>query len=108
MASTPQWKCYLSGKYMAATKHPEDAAILMAAWGSSGEVRFDHKLVVWRETHEEISAGESADQAAAIMIKRREEWWAEAKKRAEGRIAQSWREIQEAAKKTVITVPNGE
>jgi hypothetical protein len=73
MASTPQWKCYLSGEYMAATKHPEDAAILMAAWGSSGEVRRDHTLVVWREGREEISAGESADVAAQIMIRRHDE-----------------------------------
>lgn len=108
MASTPQWKCYLSDEYMAATKHPEDAAILMAAWGGSGAVKYDHGLVVWREGHEEFSAGESADRAAAVMIERRDVWWAEKKKAAEARQAKSWREIREAAARTIITVPKRE
>lgn len=66
MAGTPKWKCYLNGEYMAATKHAEDAAMLVAMW-SGGEVRYDHKILAWAEGNEILPASESYDRAAEIM-----------------------------------------
>ncbi len=68
MAEAPPWKVYRGGKYVAACKHAEDAACLVAL--SGGEVRHGHKLVVWREGKEEFPAGESYDRAAAVMFER--------------------------------------
>jgi len=67
--STPNWKCYLQGEYMAACKHAEDAAALVSVW-TGGEVRWRHKNVVWREGAETFPAGESFDRAAEIMRQR--------------------------------------
>lgn len=65
MSSSPKWKIYRSGKYVAACKHAEDAAALVSV--SGGTVKLNHRLVVWMEGHETISAGESYDRAAEIM-----------------------------------------
>ena len=69
--SAPRWKCYFQSEYVAACKYPEDAAILMAAWGKGCEVRFgiNHKLVLWREGLEDFSAAETG-RAADIMRER--------------------------------------
>lgn len=50
-------------------KYAEDAAAL-AALGGDCVVKYEHRLVVWREGHETIPAGESYDVAAAIMNER--------------------------------------
>ena len=70
MAGAPKWKVYRNGQYVAACKHPDDAAVLVSA--SGGEVRADHspKWTVWREGQEEFSAGESYGRAAEVMLER--------------------------------------
>jgi len=69
MASAPGWKCYLNGQYMAATKYAEDAAALVAAWGS-GVVYWQHKAKVWIEGLDGMAA-DSFDLAASLMIEHR-------------------------------------
>lgn len=69
MASTPEWKVYRDGEYIAACKYAEDAALLVSAAG--GVVKHGHSLVVWTEGCEEFSAGESYDSAASTMHSRR-------------------------------------
>jgi hypothetical protein len=83
MAGSPDWKVYRDGVYVASCKHAEDAAALVSL--SGGEVRFTHRLVVWREGCEAYSAGQSYDGAAALMYDRvREHFEAHERKRAEG------------------------
>ena len=67
MAQAPRYKVYRNGEYVAACKYAEDAAAIVAM--GTGEVRDGHKSrdTVWREGHEEFSAGESYDRAAAII-----------------------------------------
>lgn len=69
MASSPKFKVYRGGEYVAACKHAEDAAALVAV--SGGEVRYGHgaSSVVWREG-EDGHAGDSYDGAAAKMQER--------------------------------------
>src|SRR5262245_6449748 len=93
MADRPNWKCYQSGKYLAACKHAEDAAILVAAWGSSGEVRWSHRFIVWREGKEEFSAGESFDRAAEVMHERLKQLQAEAYQRYSQQQSAAWNDI---------------
>lgn len=68
MASSPQWKVYRDGEYVAACKYAEDAAALVSNFG--GVVKHGHKLVVWTEGAEEFIAGESYDGAAEVMLQR--------------------------------------
>ena len=65
--------CYILDR-LGALKYPSDAAALVGIRGS-GTVRNGHpkKNTVWHEGHEEFSAGESYDGAAAIMIRRMDE-----------------------------------
>lgn len=84
MAASPQWKIYREGEYVGCCKYAEDAAALVSV--SGGVVKHGHSLIVWREGHEEFSAGESYDRAAEIMQKRRYASYAEAYKRAYGKL----------------------
>ena len=77
MAAAPRYKIYnAAGEYKAAVHDPEDAAVLMSAWGA-GTVRDGHarKDIVWTEGEEEFSAGESYDAAAKVMRERVEARW---------------------------------
>ncbi len=71
MAGTPRFKVYIHGKYVAACKHPEDAAAIVAAY-SSGEIRDGHKTVVYTDGVDG-NAGESYDSVAEIVLRRVEE-----------------------------------
>lgn len=68
MASSPEWKIYRNGNYVACCKHAEDAAALVSL--SGGIVKNGHTLIVWKEGAEAFSAGESYDGAAEIMHSR--------------------------------------
>jgi hypothetical protein len=71
MAGSPQWKVYNdSGEYVAACKHAEDAAALVANYGSGAKIKHGHSLVVWHEGHEAESAGESYDACRIVMLNR--------------------------------------
>lgn len=85
MAGAPEWKVYRDGEYIAACKHAEDAAALVAL--SGGDVRHGHRKadIVWREGAEAFSAGESYDGAARIMVQRVEERWTAARSRQASR-----------------------
>lgn len=84
MAATPEWKVYRDGQYVAACKHAEDAAVLVAA--SGGVVKHGHSVVVWQEGKEEFGAGDSYDRAAYVMERRRYAHFAEAYKKAHGKL----------------------
>ena len=75
MAATPRFKVYnRDGEYIAATRYPDDAAVLAGARGEGTTVRLLHGVrdTVWREGAEEFSASESYDGAAATMLDRLE------------------------------------
>jgi hypothetical protein len=69
MSGAPKFKVYRDGEYVAACKFAEDAAMLVADCAFA-EVRYEHKRVIWREGSEPVSAGESYDGAAEIMMSR--------------------------------------
>lgn len=83
MASTPEWKVYRDGEYVAACKYAEDAAAFVSIAGSV--VKHGHAHVVWTEGAEEFLAANSYDGAARIMEARRVERWLAAKKTYGGR-----------------------
>lgn len=64
--TTPNWKVYRDGEYVASTKYPEDAAMLIAGHGA-GVVKWRHQVLVWEEGAEEFQAGESYDRAGDVM-----------------------------------------
>lgn len=67
MAASPAWKVYNSaGEYIAACKHLEDAACLVAFNGDGATIRSGHSRVVWREGAETQSAAESYDHVVEI------------------------------------------
>jgi hypothetical protein len=68
MSGTPKFKVYREGEYIGALKYAEDAAAVVSLAGSL--IKYDHGKTIWREGHEEVSAGESYDRAAAIMLNR--------------------------------------
>lgn len=75
MAATPRLKVHNpSGEYVASCKYYEDAANLAASYGAGAVIRHadlsSAHNVIWREGSERISAGESYDEAAAIMMER--------------------------------------
>ena len=59
---------------MGCMKHPEDAAIVIAAWGE-GTIRIGHRTAhtVWREGEEEISATDSVKRVVQIVRERERE-----------------------------------
>ena len=73
MASAPQWKVFNpQGEYVAACKHVEDAACLVAMYGDGAEIRHGHspRDFVWCEGSETLSAGESYDGVADVVAAR--------------------------------------
>jgi hypothetical protein len=68
MAAAHRFKIYSAGIYRASCRHPEDAAILIAALG--GEIRDGHRKIVWNEGSEAQSANESYDFVAATIWER--------------------------------------
>ena len=69
MAASPDFKIYRYGTYVAACKHPEDAACLIGM-SSASVVKYRHQQVIWREGQEDQPAGDSWDHAAAVMLSR--------------------------------------
>jgi len=68
MPTSPRWKVYTaSGEYIAACKHAQDAARLVARYGDDARIRFLHGRAVWIEGREAAAAAESYRRAAAIM-----------------------------------------
>lgn len=78
MAGSPDLKVFNpQGEYIGCLKHFEDAACIVASYGAGAEVRFGHtkRMTLWREGHEEFSAGESYDRAATVMRQRNDDLW---------------------------------
>lgn len=74
MAESPKWKVYASdGVYVAAFKHIEDAAVLVAARGDGTTIRRSHGKPLWVEGAEEFSAGESYDRVFDVVMQRAHE-----------------------------------
>lgn len=72
MAISPDWKVYNpQGQYVAACKHPEDAAAIVALYGNGTKIKLGHIVTVWHEGHETQPAGESFDFVASTCLARR-------------------------------------
>jgi len=72
MAGTPIYKVYThDGEYIASVKRLTDGAIIVGFY-THGTVRYGHNkaCILWNEGHEEFSASQSCDHAAAIMEER--------------------------------------
>lgn len=62
MAASPAFKVYdSSGEYVAATKDPVHAGVLVDFLGAGATLRFGHRVVLWTEGSEAQPAGESWD-----------------------------------------------
>ncbi len=72
MPATPRFKIYDHGKYEAAVKHAESAAMLVACLGEGSDIRDGHAVrdIVWREGAERFSAAESYDGVAEVIHRR--------------------------------------
>lgn len=73
MAATPKFKVFdANGVYQAATKHPEDAAVLVACFGDGATIRVGHsrRHIVWEEGAEGQPASESYDHVAEVVYTR--------------------------------------
>lgn len=71
MAASPRLKIYNpAGDYVAACKHGEDAACLMAFYGDGATIRSGHSKIVWTEGGEAQPAGESYDFVATTVFER--------------------------------------
>jgi hypothetical protein len=84
MAGAPQFKVYNpSGDYVAACKHGEDAAAIVAGYGDGATIRDGHSKrdIVWTEGAESFPAGESYDGVALLIAERIEAKWAAARAR---------------------------
>lgn len=68
MAASPSYKIYREKEYIGCAKYAEDAAAMVGV--SGGVVKYEHRLILWREGKEHISASESYDEAAEIMQQR--------------------------------------
>jgi len=70
VAAAPILKVYLDGRYIAACKHGETAAMICAGYGDGTEVRYGHRHVVWNEGHEAQGAAESYDYTSDTIERR--------------------------------------
>lgn len=71
MARSPEFKVYNpEGEYIAAMKHLEDAAAVVALYGEGTTIRYGHTRVLWREGAEKFQAQYSYDGTAAICRER--------------------------------------
>lgn len=69
--ATPEHKVYDGhGQYIAACRYAEDAAAILAIH-PGGTLRLDHRVILWREGGESLSAGESYDVVARTVHARR-------------------------------------
>ena len=78
MSGSPRLKIFNSqGEYIGCVKHYEDAACLVASYGTGATVRFGHskRQTLWNEGAEDFSAGDSYDQAGQIMRQREDAIW---------------------------------
>ncbi len=67
MAYSPRFKVYTAdNEYVAACKHAEDAAAIVASY-EGGTIRDGHRKVLWREGSEETSSGDSYDCTASTV-----------------------------------------
>lgn len=71
------WKVYKApelagrpGDFVAATKHPADAAILVAHFGPGAQIKFKHHTLVWTEGKEHFNAVQSYDMVGRVCIER--------------------------------------
>ncbi len=70
MASTPQWKVYTAEReYIAACKHVEDAAALLAIQEDGATIRYGHNVIAWTQGADG-DAGESYDAVASLAHER--------------------------------------
>ena len=72
MAASPDFKVYFEKEYIAACKHVEDAAALVAFRGKGATIRHGHKVssIVWTEGSESQPAGESYDHVVEVVQQR--------------------------------------
>lgn len=71
MAASPNWKVYNpSGEYVAACKHAEDAAALVALYGDGAKIKHRHGETVWHEGEEQQRAAESYDHVMLVCLER--------------------------------------
>ena len=74
MAATPEFKVYTAdGEYIAACKHIEDAAAVVALYNEGATIRWMHSKIVWKEGAENFPASESYDEVARIVTERIDE-----------------------------------
>jgi hypothetical protein len=72
MAASPRFKVYTpSNNYVGCVKHPEDAAVLVNAYGPGATIRDGHRKrdIVWTEGVDG-DAGESYDAVAELVWNR--------------------------------------
>lgn len=69
MSGTPKYKLFRGKEYIAACKHPEDVAVLIAA-DMVDRVSYDRAVDVWTANDNSAVAAESYDDAAEIMVNR--------------------------------------
>jgi hypothetical protein len=71
MAESPKYKVYnRHGEYVAACKHAEDAAALVALYGDGATIKHGHRTIVWCEGAESQPAGKSYDFVAQKVYER--------------------------------------
>ena len=71
MAQSPQFKVFNpAGKYIAACRHIEDAAMLVGAYGQGAKIKFGHSMIVWTEGSEAAKASDSFDAVAQVVSTR--------------------------------------
>ena len=71
MAASPGFKVYTTAnEYVAACKHIEDAAAIVALRGDGATIRYNHRHIVWREGNEEQPAAESYDFVYETVMSR--------------------------------------
>jgi len=72
MAASPQFKVHNpAGTYIAACKHIEDAAALVAMYGNGATIKMRGLGTLWHEGKEKHPAGESFDFVVTVVSKRR-------------------------------------
>ena len=95
MARSPEWKVYDSGgEYIAACKHVEDAAALVAFRGVGSTIRLGHGMIMWTEGPDG-EAGESYDRVVEQVAERVELHHAALRERRERIAAESTRALGE-------------
>ena len=68
MSTSPVWKVYdPDGTYQAATKEPEAALVVAALYGDGATIKRDHRLEVWRQGVDSLSAYDNYEDAVALI-----------------------------------------